>query len=68
MTTLYHQTKTSIGFWCKRELNFRSLIQLLDFTRSLSIIIIFFFLLSNFFFFPFKKNSKYEFDNYSSYT
>ena len=26
--TLYHQTKTSIGFWLQRELNPRSLIQL----------------------------------------
>ena len=26
--TLYHQTKTPIGFWCKQGLNFRSLIQL----------------------------------------
>ena len=25
--TLYHQTKTPIGFWCKQGLNFRSLIQ-----------------------------------------
>ena len=24
----YHQTKTPIGFWCRRELNPRSLIQL----------------------------------------
>ena len=23
----YHQTKTTIGFWCRRELNSRSLIQ-----------------------------------------
>ena len=25
--TLYHQTKTPIGFWCRQRLNFRSLIQ-----------------------------------------
>ena len=24
---LYHQTKTPIGFWCRRGLNLRSLIQ-----------------------------------------
>ena len=28
MIVLYHQTKRLIGFWCKRELNPRSLIQL----------------------------------------
>ena len=27
MIALYHQTKTSISFWCRRGLNFRSLIQ-----------------------------------------
>jgi len=30
MVVLYHQTKTPIGFWCKRELNPRSLIQSLE--------------------------------------
>ena len=28
--TLYHQTKTLIGFWCRRELNPESLIQSLQ--------------------------------------
>ena len=28
MIVLYHQTKTPIGFWCRRKLNPRSLIQL----------------------------------------
>ena len=28
--TFYHQIKTLISFWCRRELNFRSLIQLLE--------------------------------------
>ena len=27
MITLYHQTKTPISFWCRRELNSRSFIQ-----------------------------------------
>ena len=27
MITLYHYIKTLINFWCRRELNFRSLIQ-----------------------------------------
>ena len=27
MIALYHQTKTPISFWCRRELNPRSLIQ-----------------------------------------
>ena len=27
MITLYNQTKTPINFWCRRELNSRSLIQ-----------------------------------------
>ena len=30
MIILYHQTKTSIGFWCRRGLNPRSLIQSLE--------------------------------------
>ena len=30
MIALYHQTKTPISFWCRRELNSRSLIQPLE--------------------------------------
>ena len=30
MIALYHQTKTPISFWCRRKLNPRSLIQLLE--------------------------------------
>ena len=30
MIAIYRQTKTLISFWCKRGLNSRSLIQLLD--------------------------------------
>ena len=30
MIALYHQTKTLINFWCRRELNPRSLIQSLE--------------------------------------
>ena len=33
----YHQTKTPIGFWCRRELNPRSLIQLSE-TLSVELI------------------------------
>ena len=30
MIALYHKTKTLIIFWCRRELNLRSLIQQLE--------------------------------------
>ena len=30
MSALYHQTKTLISFWCRRELNPRTLIQPLE--------------------------------------
>ena len=37
IVAFYHQTKTLIGFWCRRELNLSSLIQLSE-TLSVGLI------------------------------